>query len=140
LGLASIPGTYERVYQPLLNLLQESRADFTLSFAYLEALTRGNTERITLLERLLPQQDKLKSFWQAHLARDAEYPQTADINPLRIPRNHQIEQVIKAAETGDFAPFSALEQALLGETSEYSEEDIRGPKPQEWLNRTFCGT
>ncbi len=140
LGLDSTLGSYDRICQPLLNLLQESRADFTLSFAYLEALTRSNTERVTLLERLLPQQDKLKAFWRTHLAEDAAYPQTGATNPLRIPRNHQIEQVIKAAETGDFAPFSALERALLGETSEYSEEDIRGPKPQEWLNRTFCGT
>jgi uncharacterized protein YdiU (UPF0061 family) len=83
---------------------------------------------------------ELKRFWQSHLAQAATYATSVEVNPLRIPRNHQIEQAIKAAESGDLKPFKTLEQALLADTHEHSEETLRGPKPQEWLNRTFCGT
>ena len=146
IGMLGAVDTYQEITSPLLSLMQDSGADFTLSFSYIEALTRNHGARLTLLERLIPQHMKLKRFWQSHLAHAATYTAStastasAEVNPLRIPRNHQIEQVIKAAEAGDFKPFRALEYGLLGKTSEYLEEHIRGPKPQEWLNRTFCGT
>lgn len=139
-GMLGTADTYQEITVPLLGLMQDSGADFTLSFAYVEALTRDHNERLTLLERLIPQHLELKRFWQSHLAQAATYATSVEVNPLRIPRNHQIEQAIKAAESGDFKPFKTLEQALLADTHEHSEETLRGPKPQEWLNRTFCGT
>ena len=43
------------------------------------------------------------------------------VNPVYIPRNHQVEAVIRAAEDrNDFAPFHALHE-LLQKPLEYQE-------------------
>ncbi|MCF6194952.1 MAG: hypothetical protein L3J46_11535, partial [Kangiellaceae bacterium] len=65
------------------------------------------------------------------------------INPIIIPRNHQVEKVIRAAEdNGDFAPFHELNAHLQ---SPYlcdvkKDEYMKSPTAIEVVERTFCGT
>ena len=71
----------------------------------------------------------------------AEYTM-AGANPVRIPRNHQVEAAIEAAERGDYAPFEALNSAL---TEPYAEDPAllayeARPEAHEVVHRTFCGT
>jgi uncharacterized protein YdiU (UPF0061 family) len=60
-----------------------------------------------------------------------------------IPRNHQVQAVIDAAQDdGDFAPFSAW-LARLYSPFEFDPADARyalPAKPEEAVERTFCGT
>ncbi|UXZ54711.1 YdiU family protein [Halomonas sp. 7T] len=63
-------------------------------------------------------------------------------NPVVIPRNHRIQEVIGAAVEGDFAPFHALLAAVTQPFDE-SEEARRLAAPateNEQVLRTFCGT
>ena len=51
--------------------------------------------------------------WQARIAGEADPKAVmAAANPVRIPRNHRIEQAIVAAVDDDFAPFERLHRAL----------------------------
>lgn len=63
-------------------------------------------------------------------------------NPVVIPRNHRIQEVIDAAVAGDFAPFHTLLAAVTQPFDE-SEEARRLAAPateSEQVLRTFCGT
>ena len=64
-------------------------------------------------------------------------------NPTVIPRNHQVQLALKAAEEdGDYAPFEKLLEVLSSPyavAEEYSEY-LLPPKPDEHVLQTFCGT
>ncbi|MBB3809594.1 protein adenylyltransferase SelO [Pseudochelatococcus contaminans] len=64
------------------------------------------------------------------------------INPLYIPRNHLVEEVIAAAYDGDLGPVRALHD-VLAEPYEERAEHARyalAPMPDQVVPATFCGT
>jgi uncharacterized protein YdiU (UPF0061 family) len=63
-------------------------------------------------------------------------------NPVRIPRNHRVEQAIQDAYRGDFATFHRLVDALATpyvDQVEYTDLEM-SPQPSEVVHQTFCGT
>ena len=65
------------------------------------------------------------------------------INPVYIPRNHQIEAAIRAAEDqGDFSVFHELHAVLQDPyvLQEGRERYLLAPEPHEVVEATFCGT
>ena len=64
------------------------------------------------------------------------------VNPVFIPRNHRIEEVIAAANTGDLDPFERLHAVLSRPYVEQPEnsEFENAPNPEEIVQATFCGT
>jgi serine/tyrosine/threonine adenylyltransferase len=63
-------------------------------------------------------------------------------NPIYIPRNHLVEEVLTAATASDLDP---LVQLLDAVTAPYDErpglERYAGPAPEDFGDyRTFCGT
>ncbi len=66
-----------------------------------------------------------------------------EANPVYIPRNHRVEQVIVAAvERSDFAPFEELSQVLAAPYVERAAlaAYANPPRPSERVLQTFCGT
>ena len=64
-------------------------------------------------------------------------------NPAFIPRNHRVEEVIRAAEDdNDMAPFEKLLRVLARPYDEQlgSERYATPPQPGEVVEQTFCGT
>ena len=65
------------------------------------------------------------------------------LNPVFIPRNHQIEAAIRAAEDhNDFSVFHALHEVLQ---NPYQQQPGKGvymlpPEPDQVVHQTFCGT
>ena len=117
----------------LLTLMAEGRADFTRTF---RGLSDG-TARDEFTDRAAF--DAWAADWQA-LSPDRG--KMARTNPVRIPRNHRIEQAIEAALAGDMAPFERLSQALVRPCEARSEWDdlSDAPLPAEIVHHTFCGT
>jgi uncharacterized protein YdiU (UPF0061 family) len=64
----------------------------------------------------------------------------ADANPVIIPRNHRIEEIIQAAVSGDFAPFERLNTALATPYQTTDSDLHRAPLAAEIVPATFCGT
>jgi len=65
------------------------------------------------------------------------------INPVYIPRNHQIEAAIRAAEDeDDFSVFHALHAVLQDPYALQAgkESYMQAPQPEEVVEYTFCGT
>ena len=117
----------------LLTLMAEGRADFTRTF---RGLSDG-TARDEFTDRAAF--DAWAADWQALRPDRGKMART---NPVRIPRNHRIEQAIEAALAGDMAPFERLSQALVQPCEARSEWDdlSDAPLPAEIVHHTFCGT
>ncbi|MBM3505772.1 MAG: YdiU family protein [Alphaproteobacteria bacterium] len=130
-----------------LQAMHAGGADFTLSFRRLADAAAGNAEPLRALFGDTAALDAWLPRWQARLAREFVAPAERSaamrrVNPLYIPRNHRIEQVIAAAIEDDVAPFVTLARVLARpfddqpEMTAYAEP----PKPAERVTRTFCGT
>lgn len=137
LGIATPREMDGALIADLLDMMQAHGADFTNTFS---ALSNGSAN-----EEITDRDDYATwhTQWQARL-KDEQSPDTlmAQRNPLIIPRNHRIEQMIDAAVDGDFAPFHRLNTALLTPFEETADtKDLkRPPSEQEIVPATFCGT
>lgn len=84
--------------------------------------------------------------WQARLAREAapaEQRRAAmdAVNPLYIPRNHLTDAALKAAEGGDFAPFSELLDVVTQPfVRREGLERFEHGAPAGTPHVTYCGT
>ena len=85
--------------------------------------------------------------WRAQLAQDTK-PLKSSLslmganNPVVIPRNHKVEQVLEAATNGDLKPLKDLLAALQEpyENRSNLKPYQSPPKPEEIVHQTFCGT
>ncbi len=137
IGIAGAAGEDLELAARLLHLMAEQGADFTNSFA---ALSQG-TARDQFTDRAAF--DTWARDWETRLAREDD-PQAVmhAANPVLIPRNHRIEEMIAAAVEGDMAPFARLMQGLARPFEDGDEfADLRRPPAEaERVHRTFCGT
>ncbi len=89
--------------------------------------------------------------WRARLAREELEPTARAagmrrVNPAFIPRNHRVEEIIRAAvDRGDYAPFEALLDAVTRPYDDRADRPELGrfaepPEPEERVLETFCGT
>lgn len=137
--------------ESLLNIMHENQADFSLTFYYLSRLNQEVDEQDEKLHALFTQNKEIESWLQQWRRRTALENTSDDerqinmqtINPVYIPRNHQVEKVIRAAEdNNDFEPFHKLYE-ILQKPYEYQQgkdEYMQPPKPEEVVQQTFCGT
>ena len=148
LGLTCEEEGDRELAEAFLEALAAGRADFTLGFRRLaEAVEADAPGLAELFENDRALQEWLPR-WRERLAReDVGREEIAArmnaVNPLYIPRNHQVERVIAAAaEHDDFTPFEALRQVLAEPfTEQPGQEAYAQPAPPtERVFRTFCGT
>ncbi len=85
--------------------------------------------------------------WQARLLRDPQNPaERAEamnaVNPIYIPRNHNVEAALGAAEGGNMLLFNTLLDVLSDPfTKRDGLEMFEGPAPHDFgPYETFCGT
>ena len=138
LGFASVEEGDAALINAWLQYLQDEELDYTLSFRQLAGqLDEGAVPRFGDIERR----------WQARIAREGEPTEKVRarmeaVNPLFIPRNHQIERAIDAAVQGDLGVFHELRRVLqqpFAEQPEYASY-AEPPQPGERVLQTFCGT
>ncbi|WP_438765813.1 protein adenylyltransferase SelO [Kushneria sp. TE3] len=139
--------------QELIEALQEAmrvgRADFTLTFRQLGECARGEDGDASLLA-LFEQDADIRDWlsrWRQRLTREgADGDEIARhmhaVNPLYIPRNHQVEQALSAAAEGNFEPFETLREILARPFDEQPGREAwtLPAGPDEAVFRTFCGT
>jgi uncharacterized protein YdiU (UPF0061 family) len=131
----------------LLALLLEQGVDFTLSFRHLRDAAGGSESAfLRLFTQPAPVVEWL-ARWRDHLATMGVAVQTAAhtmqrANPVFIPRNHRIEEVIEAGKGGDFEPFHRLNEILRRPFEEQPEfrDYEEAPKAHEIVRATYCGT
>lgn len=138
LGLVGEDAGDEALIREWLSHLQSNELDYTLSFRELAARTSGEGS---------PRFGEFEAKWLRRIASQAQNPSTVSaamnsVNPLFIPRNHQIERAIQAAIVGDLSIFNALLQVLANPFEEQSgfAQYAEPPSVRERVARTYCGT
>jgi uncharacterized protein YdiU (UPF0061 family) len=146
--LKAQPGDLE-LAQDLLARMTENEADFTLTFRGLsDAATSPDADAtVRALFKDPGAFDEWAINWRARLTEeggDANECRAAmrSVNPRFIPRNHLVEEAIKAAVDADYAPFETLVAVLSKPYADQPEFDryAEPPKPDEVVHQTFCGT
>ncbi len=151
LGLMSARNTDRALIEDLLNAMAANNADFTLTFYYLSQLEMDSMDKDQAVRNLFDdpvQFDAWAVHWRTRLHMDNSVDATRQarmfaVNPVYIPRNHQIEAVIRAAEDhGEFSAFHELHAVLQRPFERQPGKDryMLPPEPHEVIQQTFCGT
>jgi uncharacterized protein YdiU (UPF0061 family) len=137
--------------EALLDVMAENRADFTLTFYHLSRLADQPSEQDKELRELFDHPAPIDAWlvqWRQRLGLEtqgeaARQEAMQAVNPVYIPRNHQVEAAIRAAEDdGDFSVFHELHAVLQDPYIEQEgrERYLLAPEPHEVVQATFCGT
>ena len=143
LGLTIAEDGDKALIDKLLNLMYKNAVDFPIGFRNLSESDAKVREMFIDHQAFDVWQDE----WKARLALEpTSTGERAEImrlaNPVIIPRNHRIEEVIAAALLGNYEPFHRLSAALerpfddLPEFADYQKP----PLTSELVTQTFCGT
>jgi len=130
LGIANDGPDDASLFSELLDLMAKHKLDYT------------NIFRSLSLQTEVPALSFWKGKWQARLGNQdpiltKELMKTH--NPAIIPRNHQVEKALSAAEKGDYSVMNNLLTALKT-PYEDSEAYAHPPESIACGYKTFCGT
>ena len=137
--------------ESLLDIMADNQADFSLTFYHLSQLDVEPDDKDADMRHLFNKPDAIDAWlaqWRQRLSSetmdDSERQLSMQsVNPVYIPRNHQIEAVIRAAEDhNDFVPFYALHEVLQNpfRYQPGKESYMLPPEPEQVVHKTFCGT
>jgi uncharacterized protein YdiU (UPF0061 family) len=150
LGLTTAAPDDVTLVHDLLEAMQASSADFTLTFRGLcgAAADPAGDAAVRPLFASPAAYDAWATRWRERLAQDGVAPaeraaQMRAVNPAFIPRNHRVEQALEAAvERGDLAPFEELVAVITRPFDDQPGRDAYAapPRPEERVLQTFCGT
>jgi uncharacterized protein YdiU (UPF0061 family) len=150
LGLATLDDADSERANRFFTLLADDQLDFTLAFRRLADLAcdGDDGQGVGALFEFPDSWGDWLHRWRerASLETTTSEERRAAMraaNPAFIPRNHLVEEAIRAAEDeGDFAPFHALVERV-SRPRDYDPADSRfatPPRPEQVVTRTFCGT
>jgi len=137
--------------ESLLDIMHSNSADFTLTFRSLSQLKvepgQGDDGIRDLFQNPL-QFDEWGEKWRERVIQqdldDVERQKIMQaVNPIYIPRNHQIEAAIRAAEdNADYSVFHDLHEVLQSPfVRQVNKASYQlPPEPEEIIHQTFCGT
>jgi uncharacterized protein YdiU (UPF0061 family) len=151
IGLQTSRDDDKALINKLFEIMAANRADFTLTFHYLSMLAADSAEQDGSVQTLFSapaQFDRWARQWRARLRQEDSVDATRQarmraVNPVYIPRNHQIEAAIRAAEDhGDFSVFHELHAVLQNPWQQQPGKNayMLPPEPKEVVQQTFCGT
>lgn len=118
-----------------LDYLEKEQLDFNLAFRYLPELYNGQTD-------FYPVSPDLEHFISRWKDLSPDIDNLNSVNPLYIPRNHQVERAIESSYAGDDSVF--FEMLEVGKDPWTKNKDLHQyagpPEAHEVVTRTFCGT
>ena len=141
IGLVTAEAGDRTLVKALLAAMQESAADFTLTFRLLADAADDVQVQVPGIKGWL-------ATWRARLQLDPQQPEVRAaamrlVNPAFIARNHRVEAALEAAsQDGNFAPLERLLTILRRPYDEQPDalEYARAPMHSERVLNTFCGT
>ena len=147
IGLDGNSDQHQIILKDLLKIMIPNQADYTLSFRY---LSQALLNKDSLFLDQFKEQGKIKEWlknWKLaikELNKDTGeiVSNMESINPVYIPRNHNVDKAIKASYEEDLNPMNELLTALkdpFEENEKYLHLALP-PKDEEKILQTFCGT
>jgi uncharacterized protein YdiU (UPF0061 family) len=150
LGLFSVTQEDQGLIKDWLDYLEKESLDFTNSFQDLtgflnqDELSQGESQNIF---KRTTEFDHFLSSWKKRLNQQPQNIEESknlmqQINPVFIPRNHQVEKAIAQAMEGNYEHFHRLNHVLANPFTDQEEyQALRdAPKEDEVVHQTFCGT
>ena len=126
----------------LLTWMHKNKADYTNTFCFL-------MDENFQLNKIYNDENFLtwKERWKERLKLNNNTPEKylslmKSVNPLVIPRNHKVEEVLESANNNDLSPLKKLIK-ILEKPYEKTKENIDYQSPAPASNKkykTFCGT
>jgi len=148
MGLQTAQDNDTKLADELLTSMKDQNVDYTLLFRHLSDAALGQPEAAQSLFDNPAKFNAWLETWKMRL--DAETTTVAEqaaamnrVNPIYIPRNHLVEDALRAAEQDkDFSKFEALNAALADPFTERDGlQKYATPAPNGFGKyRTFCGT
>jgi len=144
LGLIFFKQEDQKLIVSVLNRLKDRSLDYTVTFDLLTKSLMSEAATFQMNNEL----EECFDLWQKRLSEQHAVPQNVQElmrqhNPVVIPRNHHVEEVIQACEqTGKAALAEKFLQVLrspyeeLAQTTEYQDPPSDGDENYQ----TFCGT
>jgi uncharacterized protein YdiU (UPF0061 family) len=154
LGLAEARKDDAELAQDLLTRMADNGADFTLTFRRLSDVSDVTDEGVGTEEHVSGLFEDPAAFrdwavrWRKRLASErrshaARRSDMRAVNPAIIPRNHLVEEVIRAAvDDDDLMPFHQIVEVLASPFDDQpgQERYAAPPRPDQIVHQTFCGT
>ena len=147
IGLDGESKINQDILKKLLKIMMNNESDFTIAFRSISNLLRNDPKNF--LNEF--KKDKeitiwLESWKKAIHNENEDVNQLAveldKLNPIYIPRNHQVQQTIELAYEGDFSKFWEMLEIIkrpFDENEKYTEYEKR-PLEDQKVRKTFCGT
>lgn len=142
LGLFNEGEEDETLIEELLELMKKHHADYTNTF---RALTFGTKENSVMFGSL--EFEQWHKLWEKRRdkqkeSKDSSVKLMRDSNPAVIPRNHRVEEALKAAvEQGDYSVMERLLEVLSHPYAHTENQAEYATVPEECgPYQTYCGT
>ena len=141
LGLFGIEEKDKFLILDLLTLMHQKKLDYTNTFCHLMSLETEKNENF---------KDKdfqnWKKRWHERLKINNNTPEKytnlmKSVNPLVIPRNHKVEEILVEANKNNTKPLNRLLEILNNPYSEHKDiKEFQIPSSSKEKYQTFCGT
>jgi serine/tyrosine/threonine adenylyltransferase len=141
LGLLGLDDKDKFLILDLLTWMHEKKADYTNTFCHLMNLG-------PIKNKLYNNNDFInwKKRWEERLLKNNDNPEKylklmRNNNPLIIPRNHKVEEALRAANQNNLEPIKKILKILEKPYDEQKEiNDYQLPSSSNEKYQTFCGT
>ncbi|MEL0628333.1 protein adenylyltransferase SelO [Psychromonas aquatilis] len=147
IGLSTAAEGDSELINQMLQAMQNQQVDYTLFFRSLaHSLKHGQyvVSQLFTDTRLL---DEWYSLWLARINKESisveqRIKNMNQVNPLYIPRNHLVDEMIVAAEAGDLSYFDKLMLAVTNpyQAADNMEKYAQAPNNGNNTYTTYCGT
>jgi uncharacterized protein YdiU (UPF0061 family) len=140
LGLFGKTKDDKKLIDDLLTWMEKNKADYTNTFCYLMNISIGNSSLYDDKEFINWSNNWKNRIFINNNSKDKSIELMKKTNPIIIPRNHKVEEALKAANENDLEVMNRL---LSNLDNPYSEQkdivDYQLPSNNEGY-QTFCGT
>ena len=140
LGLFGKTKDDKKLIDDLLTWMEKNKADYTNTFCYLMNISIGNSSLYDDKEFINWSNNWKNRIFINNNSKDESIELMKKTNPIIIPRNHKVEEALKAANENDLEVMNRLLSNLDNPYSEQKDiEDYQLPSNNEGY-QTFCGT
>jgi uncharacterized protein YdiU (UPF0061 family) len=142
LGLIEEKENDEKLINNFLSLVNEHKADYTNTFYSLMNEDVQNDKIFNNKEFIVWHQKWKECLTKNNNSTEESLKLMRSVNPIVIPRNHKVEEVLEAANKDDLNPFYDFLKVLKKPYENQIEtNDYLSPAPaSEKKYQTFCGT
>ncbi|MDC0940149.1 YdiU family protein [Candidatus Pelagibacter sp.] len=140
LGLFGKTKDDKKLIDDLLTWMEKNKADYTNTFCYLMNISIRNSSLYDDKEFINWSNNWKNRIFINNNSKDKSIELMKKTNPIIIPRNHKVEEALKAANENDLEVMNRLLSNLDNPYSEQKDiKDYQLPSNNEGY-QTFCGT